>query len=257
MVEKCSNDIIIQPKPTLGKTVHYSFDDVYEILRELTEHSADYASIFDCRRLAALRKLHKKYDAKFSMFCFEEAAGYHISNVTTKFRAEFERNSDWLKFGYHGKDRQTKFHEGFPLEEFRKSYENAEQAIIAFAGKASLCKTIRLHFFMCTTQQKQFLKEKGIVALLASDDARVSYDLSKEENSQLQRECLFEKGLFYYKTDMRLELVADVWAEFQMIQDLEHVVVFTHEYELDNQLEKLEEVIRLFWQQGYVSSFFE
>jgi len=202
-----------------------------------------------------LRELHEKYNAKFSMFCFEEAEGYHIGNVTTRFREEFERNSDWLKFGYHGKSRQTRFQQGFPLEEFRRSYENVEQAIIAFAGKASICHTIRLHYFMCTAQQKLFLREKGVVALLASDDDRVSYDLSEEENKSLCRERLFEKKMFYYKTDMRLEHVEDIQTEIDMMQGLEHVVIFTHEYELEKQLGKLETAIQAFAQQGYVSCF--
>lgn len=255
MEERCDKKENAQSKPMIGKVIHYSVDDVYEILQELTEHRADYASIFECKRLAALRELHNKYDAKFSMYCFERADGYHISNVTTKFRAEFEHNSDWLTFGYHGRDRKTKFHEGFPLEEFKKSYENVEQAMIAFAGKVSLCHVIRLHFFMCTAQQKQFLKEKGIVALLASDDARISYDLSEEENTHLCKERLFDKDLFYYKTDIRLEQVTDMQASLRQMEGLGHVVVFTHEYELDNQLEKLEETIRFFARQGYVSSF--
>ena len=257
MEEGCNRHLTAPARPVSGQIVNYSIDDVYEVLQELTEHSADYAGIFDCKRLAALRELHRKYGAKFSMFCFEEAIGYHISSVTTKFQREFRRNSDWLKFGYHGKDYQTKFHQEYPLKDFGKSYENVERAIAAFAGEISLCHTIRLHFFMCTEEAKVFLREKGIVGLLAADDARVSYDLSKEESACLDKERLFEKGLSYYKTDMRLEHVEDMQASLRSMQGLERVVIFTHEYELGHQLGKLEEAIRFFSQQGYVSSFFE
>lgn len=244
-------------KPAAGKTVNYSFDDTYEILQELTEHEEEYDSIFECEKLAALRSLHEAYDVKFSMFCFEQADGYEIGNVTTRFQKEFEENSDWLRFGYHGKDRATKFDDTFSKEEFETSYSRVEQAITAFAGKESVCHTIRLHYFMCTQEEKEFLKKNGITGLFAADDERVSYDLTEEENLALNQERFFEKELFYYKTDLRLENVTDLETELEQLQGLEHAVIFTHEYELDRQLAKLEKTIQWFKEQGYTSSFFE
>ena len=63
--------------------IHCSVDDTLWIFKDLTEHK-EYVSIFENPILNKIKVLQ------------DVGLGY------IKFTKEFEKNADWLKFGFHG-----------------------------------------------------------------------------------------------------------------------------------------------------------
>ena len=84
-----------------GKKVHFSFDDVSMCMKELTSDSTKYNSIFDHPFLGELKELHNSTGAKFTLFVYEQDGEYSFIDFPNNFAAEFDKNADWLKVGYH------------------------------------------------------------------------------------------------------------------------------------------------------------
>ena len=86
------------------KFVHFSIDDCSAVFKDITENENEYDYLFEQSFFKYLRSLHKKYDAKVTLYCFYDFNNFCIKNCTTKFKKDFEENSDWLKIGYHAYD---------------------------------------------------------------------------------------------------------------------------------------------------------
>ena len=210
------------------KVVHISFDDVVQVLKDLKDNSACYESIFRNTFLRNLKELHDKYGACFSLYVFEQAGDFHITDMPDKFRNEFKTNASWLKFGFHAVspefDRQMSF------RDFQASFENVYRAICHFADTASLSPVLRLHYFWGNDSVVSLLRDYGIKGLLCADDERDSYNLSKEENKVLQQKFYLEKDLKYFKTDLRYEKMRYMDEALERIRNRDTLVLFTHEW---------------------------
>ena len=80
--------------------VHYSIYDVVGVFEELTKKQPD--SIFELPFFAHLQHLHNKYGLVVSCYCFFRNGCFSLANCTRYYKTEFERNSSWLRFGFHG-----------------------------------------------------------------------------------------------------------------------------------------------------------
>ena len=88
------------PSNSPNKIVQISFDDVYLCIKDLKD-TLRYTSVFQQPFLKSLKELHDVYGAVFSLYVYEKADNFVITEVPDKFRNEFIENSEWLKFGYH------------------------------------------------------------------------------------------------------------------------------------------------------------
>ena len=158
------------------RSFRISSDDNIRFLSELS--SGDYASIFDHPYLAVYKKAHDLYGASvhlnlFYAFddkarsCFSDAHDYFdLSMMTDRYKAEFERNSDWLKLSFHS-------HSEFP----DAPYKNTEPEVVTrdavrvlreiarFAGKGSISDATTVHFGAATADSVRALRALGLRAL--------------------------------------------------------------------------------------------
>ena len=80
--------------------VHISIDDVICVFKKLT--CTKPSSIFNLHFFRYLKRIHEKYDLKVSCYCFYLYENFTLASCTRVYRKEFEANSDWLRFGFHG-----------------------------------------------------------------------------------------------------------------------------------------------------------
>ena len=223
------------------KNMHISFDDVHDVLQNLTDKSATYTSIFDNPFLSKLKDFHVKYGAVFSFYCFTEfqvSAGniWHIENTTTKFADEFRQNSSWLKFG---------FHSGNPTLAGNNisDYERFVNSIIAITGGTSNFDLIpRLHAFAGTYDFCMQLKNYtpiGTLGYLTADDTRSNYYLSAVQNTYINaNDSLYDSTnkLYFFKSETRLENAGDIdtflakYLTASYSSQSNNMIIFTHEY---------------------------
>lgn len=85
---------VLEKQETAEKVFHLSFDDVINVFRDLTINESNYNSLFENSTLGWLKELHEKYGIVVSCFVYYRDGDFCLENCTTKFKTEFENNSD-------------------------------------------------------------------------------------------------------------------------------------------------------------------
>lgn len=233
---------------------HFSIDDTLWIFKDITENK--YASIFENRILLWAKEMHEKYDVGFSFYVWYDAwYNFNLGMSTDRFRSEFEENSHWMKFAFHGfgfgdnnKDRTYEKNDNQMVED----YYLVTNKLLDIMGETNIDRVIRVtNFSGNKTSIKRLVDSRQIKGLLCAEDAeRKSYYLSSRSINRLQK-----KGFIYdlivdvafYKTSVRVESVENIDETIRQINEmkrnLQPIIVFTHEWAL---LEKYEEVTMTF-----------
>ncbi|MDF2842121.1 MAG: hypothetical protein K0R00_547 [Herbinix sp.] len=228
----------------MNKYVHFSIDDVLPSLRYATLNMDKYESIFELDFYSKLKKLHEKYSAIFSLFLYSEKNDFHINQMTDKFKRDFVQSIDWLKLGYHGFDSIGKNARNIDTLG-KQAFIETINAIERFADLSSLTKVLRLHKYEGTKEFLMFLNQQGVKGVLTADDDRISYDLTVEECSELDKKGIFHKNsLYYYKTYFRIENLSDSLDGISEFSNIKRLNVFTHEWAFKNQFQKIEKVVK-------------
>ena len=237
----------------MKKTVHISIDDVIEVFKDLTLNEKTYKSIWENPVLKTLKEHHDLYGAVFSLYVYFENDTYCIDKTTKKYCNEFEKNADWLKFGFHAYSEQRDYRaedEELLYIDYCKIIKELERIV----GEKSIDHVVRIHRF--AAGRNAIGRLKGLLeGLLTADDERASYGLSGEVCQEINRYGHYtdEYGIQYIKTDIRLEWVED--SDMPVIDRLissperEHIEIFSHEWcwlrqEIINRLRTLCEEVR-------------
>jgi len=214
--------------------IHYSIDDVIVGFQELTLNNPK--TIFDIKLFNFLKHLHDQCGVKVSCYCFFKNDTFNISLCTRMYKSEFEANSSWLRFGFHGYTGKEDYNQQ-PLETSIKQYEETITNLIDIVGLKSIDTIPRIHTFSGSKEFLNFLGCNSILSikgLLAADDERVSYSLSKQEDKKLKLEnCLLEENFLLMRTFQRFDGIKPN----KIIRLFRHkggVVLFTHEWLLNN-----------------------
>ena len=227
-----------------NKYLHISFDDAYRILKYLDTDSP--ASIFDEPRMALCKQLHDDYGAVFSFYLFNdeidpdtEEVYWSIESTPNTYKSQFEACSDWIKFGYHTKNRNTNAN-GFTVAELTADYARTISVISNCIGLGSLDRVPRLGGYAGSLDRIQALRDTdaGIIGLLGPDDSRQGYYMSSSEASFLAHHDRWTDGtnqLSIVKTDLRLESYPSItsvisgWESASGVNYVRELVLFTHE----------------------------
>ncbi len=228
-----------------GMIIHYSFDDVLWIFKDLTVHEKEYNTLFDNSLLCWMREMHIKYNVRFDLYVFYNAwYDFTLADMTDRYSLEFKKNSDWLKFGFHGfgfDNGIDKKYGEVNKDELIKDYERVTYELQRVTSKYNITDTLRLSFFSGNRKGMVKLHWKyGVKAFLCADQAeRLSYFLTKKHCKTLENKgYLFDwiSGLWFYRTSIRIESELDIEAKVcQLRQKGLPIVAFCHEWAfLDN-----------------------
>lgn len=139
------NNIFPHKSESERKTAHLSIDDVEIMTGDIIRHQDEYNSIFDNRFLSFLKDCHDEYGAKFTLYTYAHTPAYSLREFPDKFKDEFYANRDWLRFGFHWIE--PAFREGVDVKTFKEAFHEVNTSIERFAGKGSISRTLRLHYF--------------------------------------------------------------------------------------------------------------
>lgn len=198
--------------PDFANKYRLSIDDNIWFLRDL--HNENPASLFDNTYLAFLKNVQDTYGTKIHLNLFYETEGFNLSELTDKYKSEWEANADWLRLSFHA------------LGEFPdKPYINAgydkvkadgtlvDEQIKRFAGKASMGPFTTIHWGEATRQGVRALKDLGYKGLLGyfglyDEVPEVSYYLEGSKKQQVEKRFVWKDD----ETDMvfvRTSIVID------------------------------------------------
>lgn len=150
--------------PLSGKKYNFFIDDNIFFFNDIYEHC--HVSIFDQFYLNGLKKAHLKYGTKFTLNCFWKNShnpSFDLSQFPDKYRSEFEDNSDWLRFAFHGyaefPDRP--YSEAYP-EKMPEHYALLMNDLRRIVGGKSLIAPVIMHWFRITPENRIFMRKHGM-----------------------------------------------------------------------------------------------
>ncbi len=225
------------------KLVHFSIDDATSIFQDITV--GDYDSIFENSILNKLRFLHDEYDITVSLYVYEQLEEFAIWEMPTKYKTEFIDNSSWLKIGFHSPTEENPA-EVFTEKEYEYEFARTERALWKIVGEKSITYVLRLHYWYATDEMVNYLKSQGVTGLLCSDSENLSYDLTDEQFTKLNKSQdgkLKVNDFTYYVTDLRLENNDDIVEELKQHKKDRIITIFTHAWCFEDNYDKLKEAI--------------
>lgn len=188
------------------KLLHFSVDDVIVSFKQLTETKPN--SIFEIPMFGYLKKMHEKYGVVVSCYCFYACEDFALSEATRLYRKEFENNSSWLKFGFHGNTGRENYKEQ-DLKLSQKHFHEVICNLKEIVGTCSLDSFTRIHTFVASRDFVSYLAQNddySLKGLLSADDSRISYSLSESDNAQLKLDGWFHtNGLTLIETTQRFD----------------------------------------------------
>ena len=170
--------------------LHLSIDDVTACLRELAQRPHQLP--WEQSTFAYLRDLHERAGIVVSLFVFERAGAWRLSQVPGHHRAEFESAATWLRFGFHGREDSSDYGSGgVPAARAGADYRRFASEVRRFAGAAAIDRLPRVHRFRGRLPVVRAWRDApdGIRGLLSADDERAEvYYLDGAARERLRRD---------------------------------------------------------------------
>lgn len=216
------------------RLVHFSIDDISRSWRYISNTRP--ASIFDLRLYGTLKRWHELYDLKVSLYCISEFEGFDIQRIPECYGIELNQNKDWLRYGFHSRT-EISFAQDV-------DYKNGFINVIGKLKQlnAGITNNIRVHSWLTTNEQKKWLVSQGIQTLFYPNDEKYQYN----ENG-----FFYDEGLKHQVTKCWVEKMEKISEETAHIGD-SYISFFTHEWCFDEQLEKIENLIKLYYMSDYI-----
>lgn len=252
---------------TNAKVLHFSFDDVIGVLKNL--NSETYTSIFEQYMLSDLKTLHDEYGCVFTLNCFcSDTSGFDISQLTTKYANEFQQNKDWLRFSFHAEDSDSNYSDAstYTVEPL-VSYGKFVTGIYRLTGSYDcIDRFVRLGYFGGTLVivNELMSTNNGIIGLYSSDDTRLSYYLDTVKNDiVISKGKLFdsENTIMFIRSLPRLDsndaqsIISNIDLPYQ-----KYTEVFGHEYSASYSVEfrtKISTICEWANSHGYEYGYFD
>ncbi len=147
-----------------GRMYHFFIDDNIFFFDDIFRHG--FASVFDNFYLAGLKRAHERFGTKFTLNTFLRNwhhPSFDLPQFPDRFRAEFERNSDWLRFAFHGESEfpEYPYSRAYP-EKIAEHYGQWRREMVRIAGEKSLTGPVIFHYFDAAPDARKFMRERGM-----------------------------------------------------------------------------------------------
>lgn len=152
------------------KKAYFYIDDTIWVLRDITRENNK--SLFDNKFMNMLKTAHDKYGLKVQLNLFYRTDSFYgydefrLCDVTDKYKAEFEENSDWLKFAFHAMEEFPDYpHINATYDDTYKLFKMIEKEVFRFAGEKSFAYSVCPHWLPVSKAGVRALKDCGVKLL--------------------------------------------------------------------------------------------
>ena len=163
------------------KKAYFYIDDTIWALRDITRQKPE--SVFDHPFMNMLKKAYDMYGVKFQLNLFYRTDYFYgnddfsLADVTDAYKAEFEANSNWLKFAFHAKQEFPDYpHINARYEDVYDVFKDIEREVFRFAGKNSFAYTVCPHWIPVSKEGVRALADCGVKLLDCSVGDTRDYD---------------------------------------------------------------------------------
>ena len=198
--------------PNFANKYRLSIDDNIWFLRDL--HKDNPASLFDNTYLAFLKNVHETYGTKIHLNLFYQTEGFNLSELTDKYKSEWEANANWLRLSFHALGEfPDKPYINAGYDKVKQDCTLVDDQIKRFAGKASMGPFTTIHWGEATREGVRAVKDLGYHGLLGyfglyNEIPGVSYYLQGDKRERVKKRFVWKDD----ETDMvfvRTSIVID------------------------------------------------
>lgn len=248
----------------------FTVDDNIRFLKELTARR--FEGLFEHPYLNTYKRLHERFGLKVQLNLFYESEDFNLSDMTDKYKAEWQANSDWLKMSFHSRTENERPYEFADYAEVYRDCQNVKREIVRFASPFSLGKTTTVHYCLATCEGLKALKHNGVEGLLglygAEESPRSSYQNTEEESAVIRDGgIVYKDETAYAGIDVVLNNYSqsDILRRLNLLKERDFIKVMIHEqyfypdyprYQSDFE-DKLFATFAFLTGNGFVSRFFE
>ena len=165
----------------MKKQAYFFIDDVIWCLRDVAREKP--ASVFDNAYFKLLKECHDKWGLTVQLNLFYRTDFFYGSDEFTlaempdTYKAEFEANSDWLKFAFHAKQEFPDYpYVNGKYEDVKKDYMLIMNEIKRFAGEGSISKAVLPHWLPISREACLAMRDCGAVFMCPSFGPTKEYD---------------------------------------------------------------------------------
>lgn len=219
---------------------HFSIDDVFECLIEVTDRNIP---LFEHPFFSFLKDMHEKYGIHIGLHLFFQREIYGKIRTLKEIRdlrEEVASSGGWLHFGPHALDFPTMPFNQTPEEQI-ELFDRIYDEIDRIAGNDTYARWVRLHFYSESHELADYFTKRGVTALFSTDRPAGSHRMPTEVgNSLFQKGHVSYFGANFIRTQFRVESFTNGRTD---VNDLEkifkealdkygYIIFYTHEYEL-------------------------
>jgi hypothetical protein len=256
----------------------FSIDDNSFFLRDIAQKK--YKSLFDCFYLDMLRKLHRRYRARFVLnIYYTTGDDFNLTQFPDRYRAEWEDNSDWMKLAFHAyANLPDRPYQDAPPEKLLADFDQVSEQIHRFAGEKTYSLPTVIHWGMVRPEALKPLAKRGVRALSGyfrrwGDSWDVNYRLDDVRSEYLSRHDAlkdFDSGIVFSRVDIvcnstPVEQTVPTLAPLAKDPNTAEIMdLFTHEQyfwpfysnHIPDHAQRLDVAIRWVTEHGYKPVFF-
>lgn len=155
------------------KKYRFSLDDNIWFLQNIAKNQDTFKSIFEDPYLTLLKTMHDRYKTKFHVNIYYECpehGGFNLTQMPDKFKAEWIKNSNWLRLSAHANaDKPDKPYIRAGYEQTKFEFARIRDEIIRFAGEESYAREVTtIHWAEATSEAVRAVRDLGVKVLLGS-----------------------------------------------------------------------------------------
>lgn len=257
--------------PDTKKRYNFFIDDNVFFLTELVRKR--HKSIFDSFYLDFLRSLHRKYGFKVTLNTFfhnaHDPENFTTGELDTRYKAEFEDNSDWLRLAFHSYSEypDAPYRDAYP-EKLPEHHRLVTSEIKRYAGEKTLIEPVLMHWFdISNDASRKYIAEQGMNCFALSAERWRTVDRSAGHHllaryhykfGQMELPLLFMVNLFPEKE--LLAMLESAYAE----KGRDFILCGTHEQYsypfyfnyIPEHFQRFESVVRSLTDHGYECVYF-
>lgn len=210
-----------------------SLDDNILFLKDISDNSDIYKSIFENPFLGFLKQVHDTYGTKIHLNIYYQTEGFNLSQMTNKFRNEWKENSGWLRLSFHALQNEPDnpyINAGY--NEVKRDCEMVLEQIRRFAGEEMMDHVTTLHWGAATIKGTRALRDSGYTGLAGyfnvdDDQSPVSYYLDLEKRRHLNKRFIWrdnQEGIIF----SRIAIVINSYDLEQIVPYLDGLKTGSH-----------------------------
>lgn len=206
----------------------FSIDDNIWFLKDISENSDRYKSIFENPYLSCLKEVHDTYGTKIHLNLFYQTDGFNLSQMTDKFKNEWKANAGWLGLSFHAlSEFPDKPYLNAGYDQVKKDCALVKEQIKRFAGEEVMGPETTLHWGESKVEGCRALRDCGYTALAGyfnvdDNQAPVAYYLTTEQKRHIKNRFIWRdnaEGIIF----ARLALVINTVKLDQVVPYLDNV----------------------------------